>query len=294
MEKIKFDDIARLSWDWNNECFEYLDHNNEFKEKQIDRKKYDFSNDGAVLFDEEDDNYPRALHLCAYCVTKNGEIKKLEFEDKNMAEEKGFTGVEYYQAVGDDFALVVEYNGNNEDIGLYQCTDFDDFINQYGDTVCCEPDLNEIVWGKDLRTIETTNGTNGYPEETKEAIIGFETYEQAQEVAKEYHMNVEKFFRRDGWGMWQRKGEAFGPLEISADDFGDDYSQYTKADLRNFEELKKEVDEKTLEEIEKSEDDEIVITCEGRYYDTVKQTCMEFSEDSKTYAIGVIYNLYNP
>lgn len=166
-------------------------------------------------------------------------------------------------------------------------------------------DIYGIAHEEGLYVIETTSGANGYPENLKKALIGFDTFRQAQEIAKKYDMRIEKFFRRDGWNMWQREGEAFGPIAISADDFGDDYEQYTKSDLdsffenevrpqigyfKNFEDLKEFIDEKEklYNEIEDSEDGEIVVACEGRYYDTLQTARMEFSEDSKTWAIGVI------
>lgn len=37
-----------------------------------------------------------------------------------------------------------------------------------------------------------------------------------------------------------------------------------------------------------AEDDEIVITCFGEYYDTIKERTMAYSYDSHSYAIGLI------
>lgn len=94
-------------------------------------------------------------------------------------------------------------------------------------------------------------------------------------------------------------------LERSAEDYGDDYHQYTKADLadfyenevqpfigefNNFEDLRSFLDktEKIKDEIEDAEEDEIVITYCGEYDETIKKETMAYEYDTHHYAIGLI------
>ena len=154
--------------------------------------------------------------------------------------------------------------------------------------------------------IETTASRTGYPERLQKAIIGFDTFEQAEELAKENGLSIEFFRKRDGWNFWYRTGStAYEPFRRSAEDFGDDYSEFSKDDLEDFYEnevqpmvsdfesfdaLRSFLDqkEKIQDEIEDAEDDEIVITRSGEYYDTIKERTMAYSYDSHRYAIGLI------
>lgn len=166
--------------------------------------------------------------------------------------------------------------------------------------------LEEIAYEQGLDFITTTSEGTGYPSHLRDAIIGFDTYEQAEELAKEYNLSIEIFTKRDGWNLWYRTGhEAWEPFERSAEDYGDDYSGYTKADLEDFYEnevqpfvadfndftsLRDFLDtmENVKERIEDAEDDEIVITCCNDYCETIKATTMAYEYDTHHYAIGLI------
>lgn len=167
-------------------------------------------------------------------------------------------------------------------------------------------DFYTIAEIENLEVIETTSGVNGYPKSLKEALIGFESFEQAEKVANEYGLSIEFFEKRDGWQLYYRTGStAFEEIEISGNSYGDDYSSFRSSDLANFyenevkpmiadfetfEQLEDflEKKKKIYEAIEDLEDDEIVITYCGEYYDIVKMKTMSFSEDSKTTVIGLI------
>ena len=167
-------------------------------------------------------------------------------------------------------------------------------------------DLVEIASENGLQLIETTANSTGYPERLQKAIIGFDTFEQAEKLAKENGLSIEIFQQRDGWGLWYRTGStAYEPFRRSAEDFGDDYSDFRKEDLEDFyenevqpivsdfdsfDDLRSFLDqkEKIKDEIEDAEDDEIVITCCGEYYDTIKEHTMSYNYDSHSYAIGLI------
>ena len=158
----------------------------------------------------------------------------------------------------------------------------------------------------DVKLIETTIGINGYPQNLKKAIIGFDNFEECEEVASNYpDARIATFHRRDGWQLWERTGTAFGPFENSADDYGEDYMSFTQNDAKNFfeeevkpmledfdnfDELRDFLDKKEeiLDEINKLDDNEMVITHEGRYYDTIDKVSMSFYHDTHHYAIGII------
>ena len=94
-------------------------------------------------------------------------------------------------------------------------------------------------------------------------------------------------------------------MKNSSDDYGDNYSQLEKMnekvfyesevkdslenfdnleDLQNFLSKKQEL----FEEIENMEVDEIVITCQGEYYETIKKESMYFTHDTNHVTIGLI------
>lgn len=166
--------------------------------------------------------------------------------------------------------------------------------------------IQEIAEIENLELIETTVGTNGYPQELKHAIVGFDNFDQATEIAEKYGLKIESFVRKDGWNLWFRSNNSmFAPYQNSAEDFGDNYDAFGKIDeseffeieikpsIDNFEDFdtietflkdKKEI----WEEIQNMEDNEIVITHYGEYYDTILRESMSFSHDTRNYIIGLI------
>ena len=167
-------------------------------------------------------------------------------------------------------------------------------------------DIEDIAYENGLELIDTTSAMNGYPQCLKRAVIGFDTFEQADKLAKENGLSIEIFTKRDGWNFWYRTGDkAWEPFERSADEYGDDYREFSNEDLEEFYEnevqpsvsdfedfasLRSFLDimEKIYDKIEEADDDELVITSEGNYYETIKKTAMEYSYDTHHYAIGLI------
>lgn len=167
-------------------------------------------------------------------------------------------------------------------------------------------DLAEIASENGLQVVDTTASRTGYPEALQKAIIGFDTFEQAEELAKENGLSIEAFKQHDGWDLWYRTGCQMGEAFLrSAEDFGDDYRGYTKEDLEgfylnevqpmvsdfeDFDSLRCFLDkmEKINDEIEDAEDDELVLTCCGEYYATIKARVMSYYYDAHSYAIGLI------
>ena len=166
--------------------------------------------------------------------------------------------------------------------------------------------LENIAYENGLQYIETTTGMNGYPQHIRGAIIGFYTFQEAEDLAREHGLCIRTFFKRDGWQLYQREsGSTYRPLRITASDYGDDYNQLDVSacrdffenevkpfleDMESFEDLKKFIagKEVLLEKLEDIDDGQIVITCCGDYYETIDKGLMEWNHDSKTWVIGVM------
>lgn len=170
--------------------------------------------------------------------------------------------------------------------------------------------LREIAELNNVTYIETTSGNNGYPQSIKGAIIGFDTFEEAQKLADEHNLSIEFFTKKDGWALWYRtESTAHELINNSSNDYGDDYSTFWKMTEEDF--INQEItpiikelieDNASFEFIESFvkqqkelfvkiddlEDNEIVITCQGEYYDTIKEKSMYFSHDTKHITIGLI------
>ena len=171
-------------------------------------------------------------------------------------------------------------------------------------------DLREIAENNGLTYAESTNGGNGYPANIKGIIIGFEYFQDAEKLAEKYGLSIEFFLKKDGWQLWERtNNQAHEPMKNSSEDYGDNYSEHFKMTESEFiknevaETLKSIIDDgadfdtidefisdrrKLYEEIEKMEEDEIIITCQGEYYDTIKRQSMYFAHDTKHITIGLI------
>ena len=171
-------------------------------------------------------------------------------------------------------------------------------------------DLREIADNNGLTYAESTSGSNGYPSNIKGIIIGFEYFQDAEELAEKHGLSIEFFLKKDGWQLWERtNNQAHEPMKNSSDDYGDNYSQLEKMSESEF--ITNEVAEtitaliedgadfdtienfikdkrKLFNEIEIMEDDEIVITYQGSYYETIKKQSMYFSHDTKHITIGLI------
>ena len=167
-------------------------------------------------------------------------------------------------------------------------------------------ELESIAEENGLELITTTSARNGLPQRLKRAIIGFDTFEDAEKLAHENGLSIEYFSRRDGWNLWYREcSRAFAPFERSAAEYGDEYRQYSKEDLEGFymnevqpsvcafaafESLRCFLDimEEIRDKIEDADDNEIVIASCGGYYDTIKKTTMSYCYDTHHFAIGLI------
>ena len=163
-------------------------------------------------------------------------------------------------------------------------------------------DIKELAEDYNLEYIETTTGTNGYPQNIKPALVGFETFEQAQEIADMYNLSIESFEKRDGWSLWTRNNRTmFDAYKLDAQrDFGDNYNEVDadviidgikdNIDNLEYEDIADYLTEQAtiLEEIESAGENEVVVTYMGKYYDTLPQQSMSFYHDTRYYIIGLI------
>lgn len=167
--------------------------------------------------------------------------------------------------------------------------------------------LESIAYENGLQYIETTTGMNGYPEHLRGAIIGFETFKEAEKLAKEHGLCIRTFFKRDGWQLYQRNSNTtWEPMKITASDYGDDYKQFTN-DISQEDFIEEELlpsiapttfgdivtitnrYEELFDKITDAKDDELVIAdIFGGYVETIKKELMEWSNDSKIWVIGVM------
>lgn len=156
-----------------------------------------------------------------------------------------------------------------------------------------------------MQTIEITTGMNGYPSRLHKGIIGFDTFEQADEYAKQNDGVVVEFRKRDGWQFWESQGRVYEPLRIDSDTYGDDYSIETSQE--NWEDTCRDLlsaminDGASLEDISNVvrdmvtvnekfdllDENEAVLFYQGKYWDTIKTRAMSYSEDVWHHEIGV-------
>lgn len=170
-----------------------------------------------------------------------------------------------------------------------------------------EKDLLEtIAYENSLEYIETTTGMNGYPQCIRGAIIGFETFEEAEKIAKEHGLRITTFFKRDGWQLYGRNGNTtWEPLKITSSDYGDDCNHYDSDDaenffeehvapmlgeFNNFDDLQEFIDghKEIYEELQSIDETQLVITYMGHYHETIDKESMQWNNDSKTWVIGVM------
>ena len=167
-------------------------------------------------------------------------------------------------------------------------------------------DLAELL-GLDI--VSVTEASNGYPQNVQLALIGFDNFEQAEEVARAHDLFIVSLYKRDGWNLWAEQGAAWGPIKLGAEDYGDDYMSFDSScdeddladDLRGAIDGIEELDDiftivdfykKIKEELDDISEDEQVI---ARMYDAgcveiIKKEVMSWHDDanSSTTAIALI------
>lgn len=165
--------------------------------------------------------------------------------------------------------------------------------------------MNELASEYNLQFVETTSARNGYPENLIPALVGFGSFEDAENFAQEHGLDTWLLHKCDGWQLWNRVHSVYEPMTISCEDYGDDYNLYTASSLENYfeyevkpclenfdniEDLREFLDEQEniMRELENLNDDEAVITYGGKFYETIQLHPMEWGHDTHNYIIGVM------
>lgn len=160
-----------------------------------------------------------------------------------------------------------------------------------------------------LDIVSVTESSNGYPQNVQLALIGFDNFDQAEDVANANDLTIVSLYKRDGWNIWAEQGAACGPIKLGAEDYGDDYMSFDSSwdeedltdDLRRAIDGIEELDDiftivdfykKFKEELDDTSDDEQVIA-RMYYADTIeiiKKEVMSWHDDanSSTTAIALI------
>ena len=166
-------------------------------------------------------------------------------------------------------------------------------------------DLRDLAAQEGLHYAETTSESNGYPRNLKDALIGFDTFEQAEALAKEHGLDIMLLHKRDGWQLWHRKGNAYEPMTITSADYGDDYSELRYMDEEDFysEEVEPMLDsfstlaelkafveskEKVYDELSTLGENEVMILRNGEFYEKIETPCMFWLYDTHHYEIGLV------
>ena len=161
--------------------------------------------------------------------------------------------------------------------------------------------FKKIAEENNLSVVELGNG--------KEALIHFESFEQAEKIANAYGLDTVHLKQKAGESWKVYSYMPLGPIEVSAFELGDDFEEWASVEdffeneIRAFlpDSLQEgDYDFKTF--IEKTEEwkeiyhnllklkeGEIVLTYENRYLDTVKKEATYFEDyfNSRYEAIGV-------
>ena len=187
--------------------------------------------------------------------------------------------------------------------------DFETLIERFPelDYVEAEEDtLEDIAVKNGLDIVETTSERSGYPRNLKDVLVGFGSFGNAEQIAKEYGLTLIWIDKRDGWQLWHRGDRTYEPMSISSSDFGDDYNFENNADDfmdmarerisdmcdngASFDEIREYMEkvEKVTDAIDDLEDDQMVVTCCGEYYDTIDLHPIYFSYDTKTTQLAAI------
>lgn len=161
--------------------------------------------------------------------------------------------------------------------------------------------LEELV-GTDLQIVETTSGWNGYPSQLQHAIVGFNTFEEAEVFAEEHSMELIHLKKRDGWDLWERGNTAWNAYDMMPNydndnntvmyNYQEDITEEVKdyiSGLDEFEEIAKAVEtyKEINEKIEDLEEDEILLVHNGSL-EVIKKEAMSYCEDVYHYTIAAI------
>ena len=125
-----------------------------------------------------------------------------------------------YEFVDEWEELECDPEGANDE----QLKQQDELINDFAQRIYEEMplELDEVAAEYNLDIIETTSGMNGYPRHIRKALVGFESFEQAEEIAAETGLCMMELHRRDGWQLWERANMTCRPFDMTHAKLGGD------------------------------------------------------------------------
>lgn len=175
----------------------------------------------------------------------------------------------------------------------------------YADMAIDYLQLEDVCPGE-CDVVETTCNRTGYPCMVDKAIIGFDDFDEAEQLAKKWGLSVMHFRRTDGQQYWYRTGSiATAAYVTHAEDYGMNFEEFSPRDAATFYENEIRPDlqmlesmdelhrflarkEEILDEIEACPEGKIVLVKDGEYYGKVDEVTMRWHDDDVTeYAIGL-------
>lgn len=149
--------------------------------------------------------------------------------------------------------------------------------------------LDQFAYENELQVVNTNEG---------KALIGFESWEQAEQIATKLGQEIIHISRRDGHHQWQLKGWMYEPFDMINDvHWADDYSIYTSAEqvaeliaeLEEYDEDEERIKElKELHaELESMPEDNIAIVLDNRVTEYCRYTQMNYHYDVYRHEIAV-------
>ena len=168
-----------------------------------------------------------------------------------------------------------------------------------------EEKIEQFIEENNLKRIEITTGNNGYPQNLRKAIIGFDNYKQLEEFTslkedKEWN-ECQIFRKRDGWQLYENRGYTFESFTINdyINKVNDCYEVNITTEIEYLTDgIKDNIDdleiikdynnrlESLLTIYEELEDNQTIIW-DREEYDIWDDEFMSFSEDVWSYNLGI-------
>lgn len=172
-------------------------------------------------------------------------------------------------------------------------------------------EIKDLAYEFGYEYIETTSERNGYPSNLKPAIVGSESFEEAEAFADANNLELNLFHRKHGWQLWVRDNHvAYHPINVRAlyegscnvetydvSDCEDYYDDHVRGALNAFdcidavEEFLKDQCE-IMDELSIIDESEFILVTDGKYVNTLQCYAMSAEYDTTEYVIGAIAKEY--
>ena len=167
-------------------------------------------------------------------------------------------------------------------------------------------DFIKLAEEKGLELVEVTQGINGYPRGVYKAIVGFEDFQEAEDLAEEFGLEIVELRSRDGWQFYEELGRRYEPFAAS-EAYRDEYDLWprityaeyisqedvlgTLATAEDFDEMTAMLEryKEIFEEIELLESDELVaVHRESGEAERVKEYTCHYHYDVWRHEIALV------